>query len=331
MAGRDLIGVGTSAGGVEALKTLVGGLPKDFPAAVCVALHLPPEAPSMLPAILSRAGPLPAAHARDGESLQPGRIYVAPPDHHLVVHGDRLRLERGPRENRHRPAIDPLFRSAARSRGPRAVGVILTGSLDDGTAGLLMIKRRGGVAVVQDPEDALFAGMPRSALANVRVDYKLPVREIPSLLDTLVRERVPEAAGAGLGKTPDLDVEADPEKVQHMEKLGQPSAYACPECSGVLWEVDDKDLLRFRCRVGHAFSSDTLLSQQDDYFEDALWAAVRSLEENASLSARVAERLRAQNNESLARSMEQRARITEKHAGQLRRVLEETEKMATKA
>ena len=196
------------------------------------------------------------------------------------MHGDRLRLERGPRENRHRPAIDPLFRSAARSRGPRVVGVILTGALDDGTAGLLMIKRRGGVAVVQDPEDALFAGMPRSALANVRIDYKLPMREMPSLLDTLVRERVPEAARAGLGKTPDLDVEADPEKVQE---------------------------------------------------EDALWAAVRALEENASLSARVAGRLRAQNNESLARSMEARARVTEKHAGQLRRVLEETEKMATKA
>ena len=179
MSGHDMITIGASAGGVEALTELVRGLPVDLPASVFVSLHVPPHGTSMLPQILSRRGPLPAHHARDGEPIEPGRIYVAPPDLHLLIHQGVVRLSRGPRENGFRPAIDPLFRTAARWHGPRVVGVILSGTLDDGTAGLLAIKERGGFAVVQDPDDALFPGMPRNAMDVVHVDHVLPASEHP--------------------------------------------------------------------------------------------------------------------------------------------------------
>ncbi len=189
MLGHDVIVVGASAGGVEALRGLVGSLPIDLPAAVFLVLHIPAQSPSLLPEILSRSGPLRALHPTNGEVIQHGLIYVAPPDHHLLLEDGFVRVVRGPRENRHRPAIDPLFRSAARAYGSRVVGVILTGSLDDGTAGLLAIKRRGGVAIVQDPDDALYSSMPRSALAHVDVDHVLVLSEIGPVLARLTREQ----------------------------------------------------------------------------------------------------------------------------------------------
>src|SRR5438067_12132886 len=182
MPGHDTIVIGASAGGVDALQQLVAGLPADLPAAVFVVLHISPHGPSVLPRILSRAGPLRAAHPKDREAIRPGRVYVAPPDYHLLVSNGRVRVTRGPRENGHRPAVDALFRPAARSRGPRVVGAVLSGVLDDGTAGLLAVKQAGGLAVVQNPADALYSGMPQSALDNVAVDYTLPVADIPAVL-----------------------------------------------------------------------------------------------------------------------------------------------------
>lgn len=205
MPHRDVIVVGTSAGGVEALRELAAALPPDLPASVLIVLHLSPGGPGLLPAILNRAGPLPAAHATDGEELRRGRIYVAPPDFHMLVADGRLRLARGPRENLHRPAIDALFRSAAAAWGPRVIGVVLTGALDDGTAGLGAIKRTGGVAVVQDPEEAAYPSMPRSALRNVRVDHCVPLAEIPPLLDQLSREPLAD----GPAPVPPIDLEME--------------------------------------------------------------------------------------------------------------------------
>jgi two-component system chemotaxis response regulator CheB len=190
MAGHDIIVIGASAGGVEALREITRGLPANLPATLFVVLHVPPQNPSHLPAILSRSGPLPAAHAGDGAEFVPGRIYVAPPDTHLLVESGRTHLSHGPTENRHRPAIDPLFRSAARAYGSRVVGVVLTGSLDDGTAGLYQIRRHGGVAVVQDPDDALFPSMPANALEYVGADYRCQVTEIAPLLERLARTPV---------------------------------------------------------------------------------------------------------------------------------------------
>jgi two-component system chemotaxis response regulator CheB len=192
MAGHDIIVVGASAGGVHALVTLVGSFPQKLPAAIFVVLHIPAESPSLLPDILSRAGPLEAVEAVDCMDIEHRCIYVVPPDHHLLIERGHVRVVRGPKENRHRPAVDPLFRSAAQVYGPRVVGVILTGALDDGTAGLLAVKRRGGIAVVQDPDEALYSSMPLSALTNVEVDYRLPLSSIGPLLVHLANEQVEE-------------------------------------------------------------------------------------------------------------------------------------------
>jgi two-component system chemotaxis response regulator CheB len=205
VAAHDIVVIGASAGGVEALVALMRSLPADLEAAVFVVLHVPPQSSSMLPVILDRSGPLPAQHARDGLPIERGQIYVAPPDHHLVVERERMRVVRGPRENRHRPAVDVLFRSAAWEYGPHVIGVVLTGTLDDGTAGLLAIKQRGGIAVVQHPDDALYPGMPRSALAHVDVDHSVPLREIGPLLATLTREAVGQAEPAE-GETMEQEV-----------------------------------------------------------------------------------------------------------------------------
>ncbi|HEY7062836.1 MAG TPA: chemotaxis protein CheB [Chloroflexota bacterium] len=292
MPGHDLIVVGASAGGVEALMELVSGLPSDLPAAVCVVLHVPASGTSMLPQILNRAGTLSASHARDGELLRHGRVYVAPPDSHLVTEPARLRLVAGPRENGHRPSVDVLFRTAAAAYGPRAIGVVLSGTLDDGTAGLLAIKRRGGVAVVQQPADARYPGMPQSALEHVVVDYALPVADMGPVLARLAAQPVQQRIGR---PSPDLEeeiraAELDMARLNSDDFPGEPSVYACPECHGALWEMHDGDLLRFRCRVGHAYTAESLLAGQASSVEAALWAALRALEEKASLSGRLAER-----------------------------------------
>jgi two-component system chemotaxis response regulator CheB len=190
MPGHDIIVVGASAGGVEALSRLVHDLPADLPAALFVVLHVPAHGTSLLPYILARNGPLPARHPDDGEPIVHGRIYVAPPDMHLLIRREQVRLARGPRENGHRPAVDPLFRTAARSYGPQVVGVVLSGTLDDGSAGLVAIRQRGGVAIVQDPDDALYPGMPRSALEAVRADHCLPVGQIGATLAELAHRAV---------------------------------------------------------------------------------------------------------------------------------------------
>jgi two-component system chemotaxis response regulator CheB len=194
MRTKRVVVVGASAGGIEALREVVAGLPADFPAPVCIVLHSAPEAPGVLDSILSRSGPLQATNARDRERLEPGRIYIAPPDCHLLVEPGRIRVTKGPRENRFRPAIDPLFRSAAQVFGPAAIGVILTGNQGDGTAGLWTIKQLGGTTVVHDPAEALFPAMPQSALNHVRIDYVLRLPEIPLLLVALTSEQVPAAA-----------------------------------------------------------------------------------------------------------------------------------------
>lgn len=191
MATPDMVVIGASAGGTQALGELVSQLPADFAAAIFVVSHIPSYSPSALPVILARSGNLPATFGVEGDPILPGQIYVAPPDHHMMVELDKIRVVRGPKENRFRPSIDPLFRSAAYAFGPRVIGVILTGMLDDGTAGLWLIKDRGGIAIVQEPEEALCPSMPRCALSQVRVDYRLPLSEIAETLVRLIRPARP--------------------------------------------------------------------------------------------------------------------------------------------
>jgi two-component system, chemotaxis family, protein-glutamate methylesterase/glutaminase len=293
MAAHDIVVVGASAGGVEALTDLTGSLTSDLPAAVFVVLHLPATGTSALPEILGRNGPLPAAHVKDGEPIRPGRIYVAPPDHHVLVRTGHVHLSRGPRENGHRPAIDPLFRSAAREYGARVIGLVLSGALDDGTAGLLAIKSRGGTAVVQDPADALYPGMPGNALEHVEVDHVLAAATMGELLARLVAdpaEPPPDAAPSDMR----VEVAMEGFSLEAMEggHPGRPSGFSCPDCNGVLWQIRDGGLERYRCRVGHAWSPESLLTQQSEALEAALWVALRSLEERAALARRLAEAAR---------------------------------------
>ncbi|HEU5226534.1 MAG TPA: chemotaxis protein CheB [Ktedonobacteraceae bacterium] len=324
MSGHDIIVVGASAGGVEALMKLVRDLPGNLPAAVFVVLHIPAESRSLLPEILSHASPLPASHPENGAKIESGHIYVAPPDQHLLIEKGVIRVTRGPRENRHRPAIDPLFRSAALAYGPRVVGVILTGGLDDGTAGLLAIKRQRGIAIVQDPQDALYPSMPQSALTHVQVDYSLPLAAIGALLTRLAFETVEDEMTQLVPLELEKEVRnaaMETNALNDGEQIGKPSAFSCPECGGVLWEQEDGSLLRFRCRVGHAFSSESALAEQAEVLEKSLWVALKTLDEKVSLSRRMAEQARTNGREWLVRRFEAQLQEAEQHAMQLRKIL----------
>lgn len=287
---RDVVVVGASAGGVEALRTLIGNLPADLPAAVLVVLHLPAQSESALPAILNRCGPLPAHAAEQGQPMQRGHVYVARPNLHLAVADDHLVLTRGPRENGHRPAVDVLFRTAARALGPRVIGVVLSGALDDGTAGMLAVAARGGLTVVQHPDDALYPAMPKSAIEHVEPDHILPASDIATLLDQRCREAIDLSAMPALPAelTARMRMETrmsylDRETVTSQESPGVPSSLTCPDCAGALFEMDTEDMVRYRCRVGHAWSAESLAVEQGLAFEGALWMAMRSLEERAAL------------------------------------------------
>ena len=294
---RNIVAVGASAGGVEALRALVGGLPPDYPGAVLVVLHIPRDSPSALPAILGRSGPLPAAHAVDGEPVRSGRIYVAPNDHHLLLIDGRLRLTRGPAENGHRPAVDPLFRSVARAAGPRAVGVVLSGSRDDGAAGLASVAGRGGTTVVQEPSDALYPGMPEAALAQVAADHVLPAAKLGGLLAGIAAMDIPHDAHHA-HHDPLLDAEVAMSELTAVTTdalAAPPAGYGCPACGGGLFQIEDKPVPRYRCRVGHAWSPESLLDEQAVALEGALWMALRALEEKSSLSRRMAARQAGRN------------------------------------
>jgi two-component system chemotaxis response regulator CheB len=300
MAGRDLIVIGTSAGGVEALVEIARGLPTGFPASLFVVCHIPAGTRSLLAKILSRSGPLLASHPADGEPFYPGHIYVAPPDHHLLLApGGRMRLSREARENHHRPAVDPLFRSAARHYGPRVIGVVLTGALFDGTAGLLAVRAAGGLAVVQDPRDAMVAAMPLNAMLIAGVDYTVPLAEIAPLLINLVQNAVEVDQGGELmdpiEHMPEV-VDRDMVQQARNERRGDVSVFTCPECGGSLWQVDETGLVRFRCHVGHAYQAEVLLAEQTEALEAALWTAVRTFKEKAVLATQLANLERAAGN-----------------------------------
>jgi two-component system chemotaxis response regulator CheB len=280
-----LVTVGASAGGVPALLELAAALPHDFPAPILVVLHIGTHR-SILPQLLARATRLDVAHGRHGERLQPGRIRIAPPDHHMLVAGDTIALNRGPKEHHSRPAIDPLFRSAALSRRSSTIGVVLTGMLDDGTAGLQAIKECGGLAVVQDPTDAIEPSMPASALTHVDVDYCLALPMLPMLLTSLASSTVNGAAGASM-PPPQAEHEQQlflghGDAMEHLAAIGKPSPFVCPECHGGLWSIEGTTPKRFRCHTGHAFTERTLENALAVAGDEAGWNALRALQERRS-------------------------------------------------
>jgi two-component system chemotaxis response regulator CheB len=324
MTHHDVVVIGASAGGVEALRTLVAGLPPEFNAAIMVVLHIPATAPSVLDQVLSSAGPLPASVGRDGERFHSGHIYVPQADFHLMLRPHQLlRVVRGPRENRARPSVDVLFRSAARFYAGRVIGVLLSGSLYDGVAGLQVIKVRGGLTVVQS--DPIFPSMPMTAASQIDIDHSVPIADMAALLQRLVALPADEKVVAAH----ELDVEdqiseMDPrlmESEQKYESFARPSHYTCPDCHGTLWQIDDQDVLRFRCRVGHGFTGESLMAVQNEDLEGVLWTALRALEEKASLLRQMAERQEQRQHSETALRFRQNADDIAAQAEVLRNVL----------
>lgn len=285
--------IGASAGGVEALTRLVQLLPARFNAPVLVVLHLPSTNTSVLPQILSRVGPLKAEHPRDGEMLEAGKIYIAPPNYHLGIQPpDAVLLSKGPRENNVRPAVDFLFRSAARAYGSQTIGVILSGLLHDGTSGLKMIKDRGGTAIVQDPSEAVFDSMPVSAIENVPVDYVLPIQKIAEVLVQLTENRKPREGDFQVSQEDEFEkskniIQTDIDSFREGKDLQNRTVLTCPECGGMLWEVREGKLVLYECFTGHRYLADNLLDTQGGELEAALWTAVRMMEERANLLTRL--------------------------------------------
>jgi two-component system chemotaxis response regulator CheB len=307
------------------MSRLAAGLPQDLPAAFLVVHHFPANSVSVLPSILSRAGTLPAEHAVHDQEIDPGRIYIAPPDRHMLVAGNRIHLSRGPRENGHRPAIDSLFRSAAREFGPGVVGVLLSGSLDDGTVGLMAVKQHGGLAVVQDPGEAQYPWMAQSAVARVGVDRVLPVQEIAQLLTRLTREPVAFQEGKSV-MLPEEEEVRDPAEsgtsaIAEGPLPGPPTALTCPDCGGALWEQVEGELIRYRCHVGHAYTVDSMVGAHAALVESALWTAVRALEEKAQLSRRLAERSQRRGFDLMAQRYEEAIRSAERGSRSIRQLL----------
>lgn len=311
---RDLVVVGASAGGVGTLRLLVAGLPRDLPAALCIVLHTAPRGSSALASILQRAGRLKCRAAHDGDELEPGRILVAPPDRHLVIDGRNVRLTLGPRENGHRPSVDTLFRSAAKAGDGRVIGVVLSGARDDGTAGLAMIKSHGGGAIVQDPDDALYAGMPASALAHVAVDAVVPAERLATAVADMVNGLTPPKP---LPPHPPSSSNENPKGP--LENTGV--ATVCPECGGVLEERSEAGMTQWRCRVGHRYSPESLTDAQAEGVEAALWAAARVLEDRVGLLSRIAHRAETRGEIRSARTFRRRAESAGSQAQLVREAL----------
>jgi two-component system, chemotaxis family, protein-glutamate methylesterase/glutaminase len=322
MSNRDIIVIGGSAGATAPLKQILSRLPPDLPAAVLIVLHIPAQGIGILSTVASSAGPLPVRQAENGMKIEPGQVYLAAPDHHLLLSEDRVFLGRGPRENMVRPAIDALFRSAAINYGPRVIGVLLSGLLSDGSAGLNAIKRCGGISVVQAPSDAIADEMPRSALEATIIDLCVPGAGMGDVLSDLVRE----APGAALPIPPEIRLEVEiaaGERIgsDNLLSMADPAALTCPACGGVLSEVRESRPMRFRCQVGHAFTGDVLAKEQEGRVDEALRVALRIIEERAELVQRMAADGRRSGRPAVAEMYQARAAEYREYADMIRRVV----------
>jgi two-component system, chemotaxis family, protein-glutamate methylesterase/glutaminase len=313
--------IGASSGGVAALLELAAALPKALDAVIGMVLHVGSRY-SMLPELLSARAAMRAVHPQDGQQLVPGTIYVAPPDFHMLFTADQVRLSRAARENHARPAVDPLFRSAALAWRERAIGVVLTGDLDDGTAGLAAIKQCGGKAIVQDPATAVQPSMPASALENVAVDHCLPLARIPETLLQLVGQTPPQPAPPPEPLQREQAAFEGVSVMQNLSSVGQPSTLTCPDCGGSLWEINESKPLRYRCHTGHAFSARSLENAQVDLAEHALWSSVRALKEREMLLRRLAMVAQATGDAAQAQAGQRQADLVRAQAELLSRLVQ---------
>ena len=324
VADHDIIVIGTSAGGLKALSAVLSSLPAGIGAAIFVVQHVAADRKSDLPRLLGDVCDLPVTHPMDREPFELGHVYVAPPDHHLLLNADTMRVIRGPQENRFRPSIDALFRSAARVFGSRVIGLVLTGYLDDGTVGLQTIKKRGGITVVQDPAEAEYPSMPKSALRYVKVDYTVPVAEAGALLTDLVATS--PVAQEDFPTTPQIEIESEiaeqlmntKQFLESVEKIGTLTPFTCPDCHGAIWQIGDEEPLKLRCHVGHSFTGGIFTKEQSQSVENALWSAVRVMEEKVTFSRHLAARKREQNQPKAAESYEKQAAALDEEVTRVR-------------
>lgn len=333
MTKPDIVVIGASAGGIEAVSTVLGDLPKDLRAAVFIVIHIAPQSTGYLPTIFTKAGGLPAKTAEHGEVFRTGQAYVAPPDFHLILNGDgRIETIKGPRENRVRPAVDPLFRSAALEYGRRVIGVVLSGGLDDGTSGLRAVKMCGGVAVVQDPSDALVSSMPASALRNVSVDHKEPASRLGALIVRLLESEVPDLREIPRMTTRELQFEVRATRslaaADEIREFGEPTVFTCPECHGSLLSIRGERPTRFRCHTGHAFTMDSLLAELSEATEQSIWSTIRAIQESAILLRHLAEHWRDDDPE-MATTFEQQSAAAHRRAELVRRAADQHVELST--
>lgn len=329
MANRDLLAIGASSGGFHALRRLVGEFPDTLPAAVFIVIHLSARFPSELDRLLSEAGPLPASFARDGDKIEKGRIFLAPAGKHLIVEADALRLGDGPRENNARPAIDPMFRSLALCCGPRSVGVVLTGALGDGASGLLTLKKAGGIAVVQDPQDAAYPEMPATALRESNPDYVVSLNDMPKLLQELLRKPAGPAVPPPVGLKYEVEVaKGGSGSMAEMDRIGRRSALTCPECHGALWELREGDLLRYRCHTGHAYTAGLVGLALDEALTSALASSLRIMEERLALARKLHAQALQIGSRLTAKSWERKIADYEREAHTLREAMRRIERIS---
>lgn len=323
MIGHDIVVIGASAGGIPALQQILAGLPTDLPASLFVVLHSSPNAPGYLPEVLGAGSAMPVGFARDNERYARGSVYLAPPGHHLLVAEETMHVRRGPRENGFRPAVDPLFRTAADVHGPRVVGIVLSGGLDDGTHGLRLIKRHGGIAVVQHIEEATVPSMPLSAIRNVEIDHIVRAAEMGPLITRLALGQV--AMGKRAKKRPKEDSAERGTRTLEQRMSIPPSPFTCTECGGALWQTRDGKLDLFRCHVGHKFTAEALANGLEHRVETALWTAFRTLEERAAFQRQLAQRARDRNLDELSKIHLTRASMSERDAATIQAVLTRAE------
>lgn len=333
------IAIGASAGGYHVVVDIISQLPADLPVPVFVVIHIPASEPSYLPAILSKVGRLPAIHPEDGVIIEPGYIYIAPPDHHILISDSRLAVKRGPKENGFRPSIDALFRSAAYAYGPGAIGVVLSGALNDGTSGLWSIKRLGGIAIVQDPNDALYPSMPRSALEYIEADYKVPSSEMAPLLTRLAREQSKQEQRTG------YDTDADANRIalevqlsagvnlpeENVLRLGELAPFTCPECHGALVRIKEGSSFRFRCHTGHGYSADTLMQHLMETIGELVWQTVRGFQEGGMLLDHIGRHMQEHGEAAQAEKFLEKGRELNRRASVFQRMAIEHESLSSSA
>lgn len=325
-SGRDIVVIGASAGGVNALIDLVKQFDAGFNGSIFIVQHVAPFNTSILPQLLSSAGMLPASHARDGERIEKGRIYVAPPNFHLLLDKEHVLVKKGPKENRFRPSIDALFRSAAYIHRSRVVSIVLSGMLDDGTAGMWAVKRLGGYCIVQDPAEAICPAMPGSVLDHVDVDRVMPVSAMGELLKQLSQEHIEPEPGLSSNEAERIATEVSIAAEENGFEMGildmaKPTHYTCPECSGSLVEISEGSIKRYRCHTGHAFSQEALLAGAAKSVEDSMWHTIRGLEEVIMLLEESAKQFREAGNPFKAQAFEKNSRDLRQRSNEIRQLI----------